>query len=128
MNARLAARRLALLPKIEQEYFPFGGGLDLVTPPISLKPGVARSGAVNFECGVNGGYALIEGYERFSGKARPSDATYSILPCTVSGAWSTGDTITGVTSAATGVIIARALETYDARNVVGPILIKVEVM
>lgn len=29
---------------------------------------------------------------------------------------------------ASGVIIGRALETYDARNVVGPILIKVEVM
>lgn len=28
---------------------------------------------------------------------------------------------------ASGVIIARALETYDARNVVGPILIKTEV-
>lgn len=29
---------------------------------------------------------------------------------------------------ASGVILARALETYDARNVVGPILIKAEVM
>jgi hypothetical protein len=29
---------------------------------------------------------------------------------------------------AAGTILARALETYDARNVVGPILIKTEVM
>ena len=48
-----------------------GGGLDLTTPSMSVKCGVARS-AANMECGVTGGYTLIGGYERFDGHISPS--------------------------------------------------------
>ena len=54
-----------------------GGGLDLVTPPISMRPG-ACIGAENYEC-VKQGYARMRGYERYSGKSKPSTATYYLL-------------------------------------------------
>lgn len=54
------------------------GGLDLLTPNLSLQPGAARS-IVNFEVSVNGGYSRIGGYERFNGMASPNDATFSIV-------------------------------------------------
>ena len=38
------------------------GGLDQVTPNLSLIPGVVRR-ALNFECSINGGYTRIAGYE-----------------------------------------------------------------
>lgn len=50
------------------------GGLDLITPTLRLKPGVL-SDSSNFEVAVAGGYARIEGYERFDGQAAPSSAT-----------------------------------------------------
>jgi len=48
------------------------GGLDLITPTLSLRTGVA-SDAVNFECSPTGGYARIDGYERYDGRTSPSD-------------------------------------------------------
>jgi hypothetical protein len=49
------------------------GGLDQVTPAMSLAGGVARE-ALNYECGVSGGYSRIVGYERFDGHPSPTDA------------------------------------------------------
>lgn len=93
------------LPPVQRqtEYFPFQGGLDLVTPPIAIKNGVVRD-ALNFECNINGGYTRIQGYERFDGQASPSDASYTILEASITGAWAAGNTLTGLTSGATGVI------------------------
>jgi hypothetical protein len=102
----MLARAAKQIAPIQQDYFAFGGGLDLVTPPIQLKPGMVRDGALNFECGVNGGYTRIKGYERYSGKPRPSDATYYTLPAGITLPCNTGDTLTGLTSGATGVVIA----------------------
>jgi len=48
------------------------GGLDQVTPTLSLPSGTARQ-MLNFECAVTGGYSRIEGYERFDGHASPAD-------------------------------------------------------
>lgn len=56
----------------------FPGGLDQVTPSLSLQPGALKS-AVNFEVGVNGGYGRIVGYERYDGRPAPSDASYQII-------------------------------------------------
>lgn len=81
------------------------GGLDLVTPPMQLKPGFARV-AQNYEASQYGGYRRIPGYERFDGRAKPSAASYSILNVTITGAFAAGNTITGVTSGATAVVIA----------------------
>lgn len=88
------------------------GGLDQITPTLSLPPGVARR-AANFECSLNGGYTRIAGYERFDGRASPSAARYNVLTCTLTGTVAVGNTIVGVTSAATGKVIA-----VDGSNIV----------
>lgn len=53
-------------------YYPLGGGLDLITPSIAVKPGRAIS-AVNYEPHATG-FQRIEGYERFDGRTSPTDA------------------------------------------------------
>lgn len=92
-------------PKVQYDLIRLGGGLDQVTPTLSLKPGVARR-AANFECSITGGYTRIAGYERFDGHASPSDAVYNILVCELTGTVAVGDTVTGMSSAATGKVIA----------------------
>jgi len=93
------------VPKISLDYIPFRGGLDVVTPPLSIDPGAVRA-SQNFECDINNGRVRCTGYERFDGRPSPSAGLYSIIDITLTGAISVGDTITGVTSAATGVVLA----------------------
>ena len=93
------------LPPVKYDLIRLNGGLDQVTPTLSLKPGVVRR-AANFECSINGGYSRIAGYERFDGRPSPSGAQYNILTCTFTGVVSVGDTVTGTTSAATAYVIA----------------------
>lgn len=95
----------AQLPRVQYELIRLGGGLDLVTPTLSLPPGVARN-ATNFECSITGGYTRIPGYERFDGRPLPSAATYTILACNLTGSVSVGDTIVGASTGATGKVIA----------------------
>ena len=90
---------------IRYEAIKMAGGLDLVTPTLSLPPGVARD-ALNFEASITGGYSRIAGYERFDGRPNPSDALYAILAVTFSSTINVGDTIVGATTAATGYVIA----------------------
>jgi len=63
-------------PSTQTKYFPFNGGLDVVTPALSVDPGFALA-MVNYEPWFNGGYRRVDGYERFDGRAKPSDATFS---------------------------------------------------
>lgn len=93
------------LPQVRYDLIRLAGGLDQVTPTLSLKPGVVRR-AANFECSITGGYTRIGGYERFDGRPAPSASRYFILSGTVIGAVSVGDTVTGGTSHATGKVIA----------------------
>jgi hypothetical protein len=93
------------LPRVQYDMIQLRGGLDQVTPTLSLPSGYARSSS-NFECSINGGYSRIAGYERFDGHASPSDAIYNILSCTITGSVSVGDTINGETSSATAKVIA----------------------
>lgn len=93
------------LPSVEYDLIRLGGGLDQVTPTLVLPPGYAR-GAFNFECNVTGGYTRIQGYERFDGRPRPSSAIYNLITCALVGAVAVGDTITGMSTAATGKVIA----------------------
>lgn len=86
-------------------YIKLIGGLDEVTPPYERAPGLART-AQNFEADINGGYVTAEGYERYDGRASPSDANYVIVLATITGAPALGNTVTGLSSGATGVIIA----------------------
>lgn len=92
------------LPQVKYELIRLGGGLDQVTPTLSLPPGFARK-ASNFECSVNGGYSRIAGYERFDGHASPSDALYNILTCSLTATLSVGDSLLGMSSGATGRVI-----------------------
>jgi hypothetical protein len=90
---------------IKSEYTRFKGGLDLETPALSISPGALLQGR-NYVCGDEGGYERIDGYERYSGKASPSDAIYYRVACTFSnGGPVVGDTITGATTGSTGVVI-----------------------
>lgn len=94
------------IPSIQTTYFPLTGGLNLVTPPLSLKDGLCRD-AVNFECDVDGGYRRVAGYERFDGQTEPSSITYYALPISsFSDTVANGDIITGVTSAETATVLA----------------------
>jgi hypothetical protein len=94
----------AQFAKVQYAMIPLAGGLDQVTPTLSLRPGVARD-SVNFEASITGGYTRIIGYERFDGRPNPSDADFTVITVTIASAISAGDTITGATSAATGVVI-----------------------
>jgi hypothetical protein len=93
------------LPNHQNQFYAFAGGLDLTSPPIQQKPGVLRA-CTNVEIGVRGGYLPLGGYERFSGKAKPSDAVYAVLPCVITGSLSVGDVLTDNTAAAFGTVIA----------------------
>lgn len=95
----------AELPRVQYDLIRLGGGLDQVTPTLTLPSGFARK-AANFECSINGGYTRIAGYERFDGRTSPSAALYNLLDCALTGAVAVGDTVTGQTSAATGKVIA----------------------
>ena len=82
-----------------------GGGVDLISGPYSVKPGVLRF-ALNYEALVTGGYERARGYERFDGRARPSDATYAVaVPATAFAGLAVGDTVTGATSGVTGKLV-----------------------
>jgi len=91
-------------PPVEYDVIHLAGGLDQVTPTLSLAPGFCRR-ATNFECSITGGYTRIGGYERFDGRSRPSDASYLLVNCSFSASVSIGDAVTGVTSAATGKVL-----------------------
>jgi hypothetical protein len=93
------------MPQVKTSFFAFKGGLDQVTPPLEAVVGSLRS-AANVEIGVNNGYARLGGYERFSGKARPSSATYAILTCTIAGSVSLGDVLTDNAGTTFGTVIA----------------------
>lgn len=94
-------------PPVNYDLIRLTGGLDQVTPTLSLPPGVARR-AANFECSITGGYTRIAGYERYDGRPNPSDAVYNVLTCNVTGTIAVGNTVTGATSGATGKVIARS--------------------
>lgn len=97
----------AQLPRVQYELIRLGGGLDQVTPTLTLPPGYARK-AANFECNISGGYTRIAGYERFDGRPSPSAALYNILTCALTGTVAVGNTVVGQSSAATGKVIARS--------------------
>lgn len=90
---------------VQTEFLSFAGGLDTTSPPLSIPPGFVRR-AQNFEQDINGGYTRCKGYERYSGKAKPSDAAYAVLTATLTGVPVQHETVTGGTSAATGRYIA----------------------
>ena len=90
-------------PPVQYDAFALKGGLDLVTPMLSLPPGVARE-SLNFEVSVTGGYSRITGYERYDGRTSPSSATFTSLTATLTSTPAAGDTISNG-SGATGEVL-----------------------
>lgn len=86
------------------QYIKMDGGLDLTSPELEKAPGLMRAGS-NVEIGINGGIARVGGYERYSGKTRPSSAAYSILTCSISGV-NVGDVLTDDATTSYGTVIA----------------------
>lgn len=87
------------------DYFPMGGGENLVDSPFDLKPGEAIH-MLNYECDVRGNYRRFQGYERTDGRPAPSAADYKVLNfVTGISAIAVNDTVTGVSSGATAVVI-----------------------
>lgn len=101
---------------VQYDLITLAGGLDLVTPTLSLPPGVARD-AVNFEVSVLGGYTRIAGYERYDGRPNPSDAVYNLL--TVTGTYAVGETVTNLVGTVSGYIIAIQGNTIAYTKAVG---------
>lgn len=103
---------------IKPDYIRMVGGLDQVTAPLQRKSGTARV-SQNFEAEQLGGYRRIAGYERFDGQAKPSSASYTILAANITGSPAVGNTLTGATSGATGVIISIEASAFVLTKVVG---------
>jgi hypothetical protein len=91
-------------PRTRTQYYALEGGLDIVTPALSIKPGRALA-MVNFEPWYQGGYRRIPGYERFDGRPKPSDASFTGFDVDDVVSLTLRDTITGDTSGATGILV-----------------------
>ncbi len=102
MARLLKPHATAVSAKIEIAPVALTGGLDIVSPPLTARPGTLRM-AVNYEAAIGGGYEGIGGFERFDGRFSPSEADYVYVECTANTTAVVGNTITGATSGATGV-------------------------
>jgi hypothetical protein len=106
------------IPPTKVQSYPLRGGLDLVTPRLSLKPGFLID-AKNYEPLTVGGYRRINGYERFDGHTSPTTATYYTITANVTGAVAVSNTLTGATSGATGKVLAVSGSTIVLGRVTG---------
>lgn len=88
---------------VDYEYFPLKGGLDQVSPALSLPPGMCRD-SQNFECNVMGGYSRIAGFERYDGRPKPSEQAYWVLRTPIANTLAVGNAIVGATSSATAAV------------------------
>lgn len=110
MDLREARRYSRQLPSMvyDGDYFPFTGGLNLVDTALTVRPGQMMA-CKNYEPATRGGYERIRGFERFDGRLKPSAAAYYILKfdAGVPAQYPfPGDTVTGISSGATGVVLA----------------------
>lgn len=95
------------LPDVQYDTFALRGGLDLVTPILSLKPGSPRD-SINVEVHVTGAHTRVAGYVRFDGTANPNLAAWTPIPFVTSPTTvpPAGATISNGTSTATASIIS----------------------
>lgn len=115
MNLREARQLGRRLPNLinDTDYFSMEGGLNLVDTPLRVRPGQLLAGR-NYEPYDRGGYERVGGYERFDGRLKPSEAAYYILKfdAGVNAQYPfAGDTVTGLTSAATGIALLSPVAT-----------------
>ena len=119
------ARQLAR-SAVGSQYFPFAGGLNIITPALSLEPGECIA-ADNFEVDIRGRYRRLDGHERDDGTGLPSAITYYRIPYTIGSAKDSvfdsaysiafdlqipriGSTIKGETSGAIGQVLVVTVE------------------
>lgn len=105
-------------PEIKADYRPLKGGLDLVSPRISMDPGRCFD-ACNYEALTVGGYRRINGFERYDAQPSPTSALYWTISATIIGTVTVGATLTGGTSAATGRVLVVSGTTIVLGRVVG---------
>lgn len=86
---------------VNTDAFPLDGGLDVVTPPLQVKNGVAIS-ASNFEVDLDTGYARIGGYDRFAGGRTLSEQDIKMAVISTGKTWDdfSGMAVWGTTSKA----------------------------
>jgi hypothetical protein len=87
-----------------EDVFSLGFGLDLVSDYLSKNPGACLS-MRNMEPGINNGYTYFPRYEACDGRPPPSEQNYLALKVADASAFVVGDTVTGVSSTATGRVI-----------------------
>lgn len=86
------------------------GGLDLVTAPIEVSPGMLLGGE-NYEPEARG-YVRVMGHERFDGRPSPSEAGYHVLGFRFgSMPLDAGDEVVGSVSGATAFVLEPATPT-----------------
>lgn len=108
------------MPNVTPKYLPLAGGLDTTRQRAGIRPGMVLA-AQNYEPAPQGGYTARGHYERFDGRARPSDATYFLLEndSSMGAAAVVGLIVTGLTSGATGVICQRGTNWLAVTQVTG---------
>lgn len=88
----------------EQQIITMMGGLDLENPALQRDPG-SLIACENYEATFQG-YHRVDGYERFDGQPKPSEATpYSLAFDAGTVEPSVGDLIVGATSGASGFLL-----------------------
>lgn len=91
--------------KVDETFFPLAGGLDLLTPAISMPPGRTFD-CVNYEPEISGGYRRIDGYERFDGHPSPTEnAKYVTVKATLTATVAIDAMIVGSLSGTTGKLV-----------------------
>ncbi len=77
-RARQRTRRVQPPQRNPSDFFPFGGGLNQLDSPLSVRSGQCVN-AINYEMGINGGYKRISGYLAYDGSPSPEDSSYWLL-------------------------------------------------
>lgn len=97
----------------ETKPVPIEGGLDLVNPPMK-RPGGLLQSVQNFRNDQEGGIQRIGGYERFDGKAGPTDAVYYNLNFNFGSVEpEVGQTLVGGTSGTAAVVLSYVVTSGD---------------
>jgi len=104
--------------RTETEYVRLSGGLDLVSPAMDISPG-SLTASRNYVPDLNGGYALWGQFERYDGRAAPSDAVHKAIACTLTVTPALGATVT--IGAATGLFASAVTGGCVLTGVVGTI-------
>jgi len=109
---------------VRSEYTPLGGGLDLASSPMAVKPGRLEQ-CLNYEevFGLQG-YRAIKGQERFDGRASPSDAEYTILTFDAGdAAIAVGDTVTGASASGRVVSVTLSSGSWVGADAAGVLIL-----